>query len=97
MMRAALAELAERTTVEVWSVTWRAEHDRSCGCDDAGRCDPPLGWRPTRSELVSARRALHRLAEADSVTLERRQLGYMEDSRRILIGRKCCPASNPVT
>jgi hypothetical protein len=68
-MRAALAELDEYAHVEVFGVAVRAAHDAVCGCD-SDRCRDQVK-RPTRSELVAARRAMHALARRGMVTLSR--------------------------
>lgn len=66
MMRAVLAELAERESASAWSVARRAHRDMHV-------CDPRFpdwwcrdceGYAPPRSEVVSARRAMHALARS---------------------------------
>jgi hypothetical protein len=60
-MRAAQAELAERQQVSACGVATRAAHDRTCGCAGDPTCAGLSLYSPTRSEMVSARRALHTL------------------------------------
>jgi len=70
MMRAALAELDGGSTGP-WTVARRAHHDARCACGDIDYCRPFQFYEPTRSELVSARRALHSLAARGLVELSR--------------------------
>ena len=67
MMRAALAELEEHGYTIPWSVARRAAHDAACGCDDA-HCQDKTPW-PARSQLVSARRAIHAIAASGEYVL----------------------------
>ena len=74
MMRAALAELAGYSNVTAYGAARRAAHDVRCGCDCPGECTSGnawIGWQPSRAEMVSARRALHTLADRGDVELYR--------------------------
>lgn len=86
VMRVAIAELDERGHTSPYGIAARIKHDRECGCDDG--CDPALGWRPSRSQLVSARRALHALERRGDVALARVQNAY--ESGWTLAAVKCC-------
>lgn len=85
MMRAALAELERYGHTEPWSVAWRATHETRCDCGEVAECSR---YQPARAELVSARRALHRLSGQGLVTLARVARQY--ESGWSLSAVKCC-------
>jgi hypothetical protein len=87
MMRTALALLDDSPRIDAWEVAHTAGHDTGCGCGDPGRC---WSWKPTRSAVVSARRALHRLAELGFVELRMENVQYRA-SIHYLTARKRCP------
>ena len=87
MMRTALALFDDSTLVDAWAVAFHITHDTGCGCGDPGRC---VRWAPPRSAVVSARRALHRLAELGLVELRMENEQYHASIHR-LIARKRCP------
>lgn len=71
VMHAALTELDQYGSATAYGVAVRAAHDGACGCDDDPLCRDGYG-PPTRTQLVSARRALRRIADLrDDVELER--------------------------
>jgi hypothetical protein len=72
MMRAALAEMAENEIASAYNVARRVHHDQVCDCGKPRECNVDDWYSPPRSQLVSARRALHELAAAGTAKLEMR-------------------------
>ena len=87
MMRTALTLLEDSPRIDAWEVAHSAGHDTGCGCDDPDRC---FSWEPARSAVVSARRALHRLADLGLVELRMENVQYRA-SIHYLTARKRCP------
>jgi hypothetical protein len=88
-MRAALAEVAEDGKACTFGVAIRSAHAAACGCDDQ-HCQDRMP-RPSRTALVSARRALYALAELG----EARIIHIAgDDGGRVLYAYKCCQQSN---
>jgi len=90
MMRTALALLDRAGSVDVWRVAYDAGHDTGCDCGVSSASWCARGWQPSRSAVVSARRALHRLAELGLVVLRMENEQYHASIHR-LIARKRCP------
>ena len=86
-MRTVLALLDADHRTDAWAVAFHITHDTGCGCGDPGRC---VRWEPPRSAVVSARRALHRLAELGLVELRMENEQYRASVHR-LTARKRCP------
>ena len=97
MMRAALAELAERDSTSPYSVAQRCRHEqRTCWCASHDEICTSACWEditPTRSELSSACRALHALADRGVVTLEIQTTGIWPTGqggvRKYLLAKRC--------
>jgi hypothetical protein len=100
MMRAALAELGADGYTTPYTVALVARHDEECGCGNGPECVIEAGgarrfwasqFQPERTDLVSARRALHSLADHGKA-----QLVYIarDDGGRELIAYKCCHGVN---
>jgi hypothetical protein len=90
MMRIALAELDEYGHAMAWSVAIRAAHDTECDCTDEKCVDT---FEATRSQLVSARRALHTLARTGHATLVREPGGGKAPP--ILVAKRPAPEDMP--
>jgi hypothetical protein len=75
MMLAALAEIAAYGSAGAYGTASRAHHDQLCDCGDP-ICSMWDGHDPSRSELVSARRAIHALASAGRVAVHIQRSKY---------------------
>jgi hypothetical protein len=90
MMRAALADIAECGYTEPSNVATYAAHDSGrCQCGRPWHCS----YKPGRAELVSARRALHSLAERGEVGIIHVQPAPDDKGSWALMAFKCCSAS----